>query len=98
MQAVILPLYYLVDATLTITIRLLSGKKVWTAHRDHFYQQAVQGGLSHNKVSLTVALLNGILIGFAMLALYFPLIGLLAALIVVSFTLIYFGTRKKARL
>jgi len=97
-QAIILPLYYLVDATLTITIRLLRGKKVWTAHRDHFYQQAVQGGLSHNKVSLTVALLNGFLIGFALLALYFPLIGLLAALIAVCFTLFYFGTRKKARL
>ena len=98
MQAIILPLYYLVDAMLTITIRLFTGKKVWAAHRDHFYQQAVQGGLSHNKVSFIVALLNGFLIGFALLALYFPLIGLFAALIVVCFTLTYFGTRKKARL
>ena len=43
MQAIILPLYYLVDATLTITIRLFTGKKFGAAHRDHFYQQAVQG-------------------------------------------------------
>ena len=69
LQAIILPLYYLIDATLTIVIRLFSGKKIWDAHRDHFYQRAVQGGLSHSRVSLTVALLNGLLIGFSVLAL-----------------------------
>ena len=97
LQAIILPLYYLIDATLTISIRLFNGKKIWDAHRDHFYQRAVQGGLSHNKVSLIVALLNSFLIGSALLALYFPVIGLLASIIFVCFTLTYFGTRKKVK-
>ena len=97
LQAIILPLYYLIDATLTISIRLFNRKKIWDAHRDHFYQRAVQGGLSHNKVSLIVALLNSFLIGSALLALYLPVIGLLASIIFVCFTLTYFGTRKKVK-
>ena len=97
LQAIILPLYYILDATLTITIRLFYSRNIWESHRDHFYQRAVQGGLSHSKVSLTVAVLNSFLIGFSVLALYFPVLGLLASVIVVVLTLIYFGTRKPVR-
>lgn len=38
--AVILPLYYLTDATITLLKRLFRGEKVWLAHREHFYQRA----------------------------------------------------------
>ena len=46
--ALILPLYFLVDASLTLLRRLLRGERVWQAHREHFYQQAVQCGLGHD--------------------------------------------------
>ncbi|MFB0922104.1 MAG: glycosyl transferase, partial [Alphaproteobacteria bacterium] len=49
--AIILPLYYLVDATLTLLRRLQRGDKVWQAHREHYYQKAVQNGRSHAQVS-----------------------------------------------
>src|SRR5262249_40073059 len=34
--ALLLPLYYLADATLTLTRRLIAGERVWQAHRTHF--------------------------------------------------------------
>ncbi|MBO6783668.1 MAG: glycosyltransferase family 4 protein [Alphaproteobacteria bacterium] len=64
--ALILPLYYLADATLTLLRRLARGEKVWRAHREHFYQQAVQNGRSHARVSAAVAVANAALIGLAL--------------------------------
>jgi UDP-N-acetylmuramyl pentapeptide phosphotransferase/UDP-N-acetylglucosamine-1-phosphate transferase len=48
--ALILPAYFLADASLTLLRRLLRGEKIWQAHREHFYQRAVQQGLSHAAV------------------------------------------------
>jgi UDP-N-acetylmuramyl pentapeptide phosphotransferase/UDP-N-acetylglucosamine-1-phosphate transferase len=48
--ALILPLYFLADATLTLARRLSRGEPVWQAHREHFYQRAVQRGLGHADV------------------------------------------------
>jgi UDP-N-acetylmuramyl pentapeptide phosphotransferase/UDP-N-acetylglucosamine-1-phosphate transferase len=45
--ALILPLYFLADATITLARRALRGEKVWRAHRQHFYQRAVLDGLGH---------------------------------------------------
>src|SRR4029077_15515318 len=38
--ALLLPLYYLADATLTLLRRLSNGERVWQAHRTHYYQRA----------------------------------------------------------
>lgn len=56
--ALILPLYYLADASLTLGLRLLRGEKVWRAHAEHFYQRAVQAGASHGDVCRLVAVAN----------------------------------------
>ncbi len=63
--ALILPAYFLADATLTLLRRLLRGKRVWQAHREHFYQRAVQRGLGHDAVVLRVVAANVVLIGCA---------------------------------
>src|SRR5207302_10521657 len=42
--ALLLPLYYVADATLTLFRRLKAREPVWQAHRTHFYQRAVDGG------------------------------------------------------
>ena len=54
--ALILPAYYLADATITISKRALRGEKIWQAHRQHFYQQAVRGGATHSRVALLILL------------------------------------------
>ncbi len=66
--ALILPAYYLADATITLLRRGLRGERVWQAHREHFYQRAVRGGRSHARVALYVALCNAALIGLALAA------------------------------
>ena len=66
--ALILPAYYLADATLTLIHRAIRRQRVWQAHREHFYQQATAGGLSHAAVSARVLLLNLLLIALAVAA------------------------------
>lgn len=61
--ALILPLYFLADATLTLFRRLLRGERVWRPHREHLYQRAVQRGLSHAAVVWRVNAANLLLIG-----------------------------------
>ena len=56
--ALILPAYFLADATLTLARRAARGKPVWRAHRDHFYQVAVQAGASHAQVTRAASLAN----------------------------------------
>ncbi len=66
--ALILPCYYLADATLTLGARAFRGAKVWQAHREHFYQRAVQGGLTHRAVVLCMLACNAALIALALWA------------------------------
>ncbi|HEX6440791.1 MAG TPA: glycosyltransferase family 4 protein [Stellaceae bacterium] len=61
--ALILPLYFLADATLTLLRRLSRGERIWQAHRQHFYQRAVQSGLGHAAVTSRVIAANLLLIG-----------------------------------
>ena len=61
--ALILPLYFLADATITLARRLSRGERVWQAHREHFYQQAVRRGLGHAAVARRVIAANLVLVG-----------------------------------
>jgi UDP-N-acetylmuramyl pentapeptide phosphotransferase/UDP-N-acetylglucosamine-1-phosphate transferase len=66
--ALLLPLYYLIDATLTLLRRLARGEKVWLAHRSHFYQRATDNGFTVSQVVGHVFALNIILAALAGLA------------------------------
>jgi UDP-N-acetylmuramyl pentapeptide phosphotransferase/UDP-N-acetylglucosamine-1-phosphate transferase len=44
--AVIMPLYYLADATITLLRRLMRGEPIAQAHRTHFYQRATDNGFT----------------------------------------------------
>jgi UDP-N-acetylmuramyl pentapeptide phosphotransferase/UDP-N-acetylglucosamine-1-phosphate transferase len=67
--AIILPLYHFADATLTLLRRIFRREKIWVAHRQHAYQNAVDCGWSHRSVSGIVLGLNAGLVGLAMLTL-----------------------------
>jgi len=56
--ALLLPLYYLADATITLFRRATAGERFWDAHRSHFYQRATDNGLSVRQVVANVFLLN----------------------------------------
>jgi UDP-N-acetylmuramyl pentapeptide phosphotransferase/UDP-N-acetylglucosamine-1-phosphate transferase len=63
--AMLLPLYYLADATITLFRRLINGERFWDAHRSHFYQRATDNGFSVRQVVTNVFLLNVLLAGLA---------------------------------
>jgi UDP-N-acetylmuramyl pentapeptide phosphotransferase/UDP-N-acetylglucosamine-1-phosphate transferase len=61
--ALILPLYFLADATITLGRRLARAEPVWQAHREHFYQRAVQRGLGHAEIVIRVIAADVVLVG-----------------------------------
>jgi UDP-N-acetylmuramyl pentapeptide phosphotransferase/UDP-N-acetylglucosamine-1-phosphate transferase len=88
--AIILPLYYLTDATVTLIKRAVRKEKIWHAHKEHFYQRAVQRGLSHRHVSIVVMIANAGLIGCAVLStIYPPWLPLHGAVIITALLLLY---------
>lgn len=67
--AILLPLYYLADATITLARRLIRGEKVWQAHRSHFYQRATDRGFTVSQVIAHVFTVNIALATLAFLTL-----------------------------
>ncbi len=66
--ALLVPAYFLADATFTLLRRLAEGKKVWQAHREHFYQKATQRGRNHAQVVRLVLVLNAALVALAVVS------------------------------
>ena len=56
--AILLPLYYLADATITVARRLARGEPITQAHRSHFYQRAADKGFSVSQVVARVFTVN----------------------------------------
>lgn len=65
--ALLLPLYYVADATVTLIRRLARGERIWQAHRTHFYQRAADKGLGVHVIVTGVLLVNIALAGLAAL-------------------------------
>ncbi|NKD45062.1 glycosyltransferase family 4 protein [Haematospirillum jordaniae] len=93
--ALILPAYYLVDATVTLLRRIATAKPIAQAHREHFYQVAVHsGGLSHSAVTLYIMAGNmALLIATIVSVTLGPAAGILFACIPVLFLLFRFTRR-----
>jgi UDP-N-acetylmuramyl pentapeptide phosphotransferase/UDP-N-acetylglucosamine-1-phosphate transferase len=64
--ALLLPLYYLADATTTLVMRVIRGESILQAHRGHFYQQATNVGWSVPEIIARVALGNALLVMLAL--------------------------------
>lgn len=77
--ALILPLYFLLDSTVTLCRRAFHLKPIWRAHREHYYQQAVNSGKSHAEVTTAVAILGVVLIGLTHLPLGQPFLPVVIA-------------------
>lgn len=82
--ALILPLYFAADASLTIFNRLRRGERIWEPHRSHFYQRAARAAGSHATIVKGVIAANCVLVGLAVLALTRPLAALAMAAITVA--------------
>jgi UDP-N-acetylmuramyl pentapeptide phosphotransferase/UDP-N-acetylglucosamine-1-phosphate transferase len=70
--AILLPLYYLADSTITVLRRLRNGEHIWQAHRTHFYQRATDRGFSVIEVVARVFAVNIALAALAIATLLLP--------------------------
>ena len=64
--ALLLPLYYLADSTITLIRRATNGAPIWQAHRSHYYQRATDRGF---RVIDVVARVFAVNVALALLAL-----------------------------
>jgi UDP-N-acetylmuramyl pentapeptide phosphotransferase/UDP-N-acetylglucosamine-1-phosphate transferase len=95
--AFLLPLYHLVDATLTLLRRLARGERVWEAHRTHFYQRATDNGFSALSVSGRILALNLALAVLAAATLVWPTAGVQIAALVGGSALVGVVLRRFSR-
>src|SRR5216683_2023070 len=98
--ALILPLYYLADATITLARRVARGEPFWLAHRTHFYQRATDNGFTVAGIVVRVFLVNLALAVLALVAvaaqgIAVPLISLAVAVAVVAPLLVSFARARR---
>ncbi len=67
-SGLLLALYTLAEATITLGRRLINGERVLSAHKSHFYQRAVGQGLRVPQVTAQVFALSLVLMGLAIAA------------------------------
>jgi UDP-N-acetylmuramyl pentapeptide phosphotransferase/UDP-N-acetylglucosamine-1-phosphate transferase len=70
--ALLLPLYYLADATVTLLRRMIRREPFWVAHRSHFYQRATDNGFAVRQVVNEVFVLNLALAVLAAISIVVP--------------------------
>lgn len=92
--ALILPLYFTADATLTLGHRLWRGEPVGQAHRHHAYQRAVDKGLSHSLVSSRVIALGIVLIALAIASTVAPLASFSLGLLLTLYFILWLRSGK----
>jgi len=99
--AILLPLYFCADATITLIWRALRRERLFEAHRSHFYQRATDNGFTAMQVTGNVLAVNLalILLAGATLLLPHPLTQPFAVVIglgVVIALLVRFSRRRQA--
>jgi UDP-N-acetylmuramyl pentapeptide phosphotransferase/UDP-N-acetylglucosamine-1-phosphate transferase len=70
-SALLLPLYYLADASLTLLLRLARREAIWRPHKSHFYQRAVAPDGDHAAVALWILAGDLGLVGAAVMAIWY---------------------------
>jgi UDP-N-acetylmuramyl pentapeptide phosphotransferase/UDP-N-acetylglucosamine-1-phosphate transferase len=98
--AIILPLYYFADATITLIRRVARREPFWQAHRQHFYQRATENGFAVPAIVRRVVLVNVALAALAAVTIAVPgtavsLAALAAAIAVVAWLLLTFARAKR---
>jgi UDP-N-acetylmuramyl pentapeptide phosphotransferase/UDP-N-acetylglucosamine-1-phosphate transferase len=93
--ALILPLYYLADATVTLLRRIARGERFWQAHHSHFYQRALLPDNDHRAVLLLIIGGDAALLLLALIAVRWPWPALVVALLAVASLLAQLARRSR---
>jgi UDP-N-acetylmuramyl pentapeptide phosphotransferase/UDP-N-acetylglucosamine-1-phosphate transferase len=86
--AILLPLYYVADSTITLLWSALNHENIWEAHRSHFYQRATDRGFSVIDVVTRVFIVNLALAALALLTIVRPSHAIDAAALAAGGTLV----------
>jgi UDP-N-acetylmuramyl pentapeptide phosphotransferase/UDP-N-acetylglucosamine-1-phosphate transferase len=94
--AMLLPLYYLADSTITLLRRTANREVIWQAHRSHFYQRATDCGFRVIDVVARVFAVNLMLAALAVATILLPsrtmeMAALSAGMTLVAWLLIVFA-------
>lgn len=81
--AIIIPMFYLADSSLTILKRLLQKKKIWEAHSEHFFQKAARKGHSHSRITKKIIACNLVLLALSIVSITYPVTSFITASVVV---------------
>jgi UDP-N-acetylmuramyl pentapeptide phosphotransferase/UDP-N-acetylglucosamine-1-phosphate transferase len=97
--ALLLPLYYLADATITLFWRMARREPFWAAHREHFYQRATDNGFAVSRAvgevfSLNVALAALAIISVGQSSAALRMLLLLAGCLAIAVTLYRFSRKR----
>jgi UDP-N-acetylmuramyl pentapeptide phosphotransferase/UDP-N-acetylglucosamine-1-phosphate transferase len=97
--ALILPLYYFADTTITLLRRIAAREPVWQAHRTHFYQRATDNGFTVPQIVARVFLVNLVLAALALTSIAardgrVSLLMLAASAALVAWLLVTFSRRR----
>jgi Fuc2NAc and GlcNAc transferase len=86
---------FVADATVTLLRRILRGEPWYQPHKSHAYQRAVQAGLRHDRVTLIVIGVNGLLAIVAWATMVRPgLTGLAVLVAAVAVAALYFQVER----
>ena len=86
--ALLLPAYFITDASLTILKRILNKEPFWKPHKTHYYQRAAMGLGSHAKALWKIIPANFGLLVLAIMSIYQPLISALCGIVILIFLLV----------
>ncbi len=89
--ATILPACYVLDATVTLLLRLWRRERVFEAHRTHAYQRAVQRGQGHATVVLKMGAVNLVLVALAVFSPASPVLATVTAYAVAATLMLHFS-------
>ena len=92
---IIVNMYYILDSTSTLLIRIVKKENIFAAHSDHFYQKMIRKGYQHSFVIKWIFGLNSILLVLSLLSIKLPIISFIFSILFTAALLYLFYFKKE---
>ena len=92
---IIVNMYYILDSTSTLLIRIVKKENILKAHSDHFYQKMLRKGYQHSFVIKWIFGLNFILLILSLLSIKLPIISFVFSILFTASLLYLFYFKKE---
>ena len=92
---IIVNMYYILDSTCTLLIRIVKKENILKAHSDHFYQKMIRKGYQHSFVIKWIFGLNSILLVLSLLSIKLPIISFIFSILFTAALLYLFYFKKE---